>query len=51
MQEKSIHLKYRIEDMIQYLNTHLAIDGSNIKPLAEAISNARNFSHLTIKKI
>lgn len=41
--KKSIPLKYRVEDMIQYLNPYLAIDSSNIKPLAEAISNARNF--------
>jgi hypothetical protein len=41
--KKSIPLKYRVEDMIQYLNPYLAIDSSNIKPLAKAISNARNF--------
>lgn len=41
--KKSVPLKYRIEDMIQYLNPYLAIDSTDIKPLAEAISNARNF--------
>lgn len=41
--KKSIPLKYRVEDMIQYLNPYLAVDSSDIKPLAVAISNARNF--------
>lgn len=41
--KKSIPLKYRLEDMIQYLNPYLSIDSSSIKPLAVAISNARNF--------
>lgn len=40
---KSIPLKYRFEDIIQYLSPYLSIDKSNIKPLAIAISNSRNF--------
>ena len=41
--KKDIPLKYRVEDIIQYLNTYLSIDRLGIKSLSVAISNARNF--------